>query len=357
MHKEHRAVVWGAGGFAGGELLRLLAYHPHFELQGAISNTNAQKKIGEVYPGLAPFTELSFQTEEEYSWDVLETGNWTVFSAGAHVQTMKRLPPLLERIAQSKNRENIKIVDLSGDFRLKDAAEYKKYYKHEHVAQNLLDSFTYGLPELNRDEICAARLIANPGCFATCAQLSILPMAAAPLKTMFAAIDAKTGSSGAGIKPLLTTHHPNRMNNYSAYKQIGHQHFPEVQGGWLAAGGSPETKMSFVPQRAPIVRGIFVTAHFFLAQETSSEEVTGWYQSYYQSAPFVRICSGSPTVQDIWGTNRCDISVSASGKLVIICAAIDNLVKGAAGQAVQNANLMNGFKETAGLDIPVPMPI
>jgi N-acetyl-gamma-glutamyl-phosphate reductase len=351
--KTQRAVIYGAGGFAGGELLRLLAVHPHFHIEAALSHTRAGERIGQVYPNLVPFTDAVFTSPEDWDFDALREGDWTLFAALGHGQTMTTLAPLVREV----DNPAFKIVDLSGDFRLEDAGTYRQFYGLEHTAPELLGGFVYGLPELNRGAIKGARLVANPGCFATSAQLALLPVAATKRAVRFVAVDAKTGSSGGGIKPAATTHHPNRMNNFSAYKQLTHQHFPEIRGGWAGAGGPPDTEISFVPQRAPMVRGIFTTAHFFMDGEVSADEAAGWYRDYYEDHPFVRVVERSPFVSNIWGTNMCDVSVTAAGRTVVASAAIDNLIKGAAGQAVQNANLQCGFEETAGLLTPAPTPI
>ncbi|MCP4605431.1 MAG: N-acetyl-gamma-glutamyl-phosphate reductase [Proteobacteria bacterium] len=353
MTTRRKAIIWGAGGFVGGELLRLLATHPYFELSAALSDTYTDKPVGQVYPGLAPYTNIDFISLKNWSWDHILTGSWVLFSAQPHTKTMKTLPPVLKKIEGA----DVKVIDLSGDFRLNSAETYEKHYGAEHVAPEYLARFTYGLPEGNRRLIAEADYVANPGCFATCAQLAILPMASLSSPVQFAAIDSKTGSSGAGVAPKKTTHHPNRMNNFRAYKQLGHQHFPEIQSGWIRAGGASDTPISFVPQMAPIVRGIFTTAHFFTTERVSQEEVVQLYKSFYAKTPFVRIVQGSPSVIDVWGTNRCDISVTADGKIIAACAAIDNLVKGASGQAVQCANIACGFEETAGLLTPVPVPV
>ena len=353
MPDKVRAFVWGAGGFVGGELLRLVTGHPNLELSGALSATHAGKAVGEVHPSLAGWTDLSFSAPADWDWSVLKDGRWAVFAALAHAETMLALPPLLERF----DGADVRWIDLSGDFRLKSAAEYAKYYGRDHKAAALLKQFVYGLPELNRDHIKGTRLVANPGCFATGAQLAILPAAHAKAGITAVAIDGKTGSSGAGVTPRETTHHPNRANNFRAYKVLDHQHYPEIHGGWLAAGGKSDVELSFAPQMAPMVRGIFTTAHIFLDKPTPKDTVLGWYEKFYDGHPFIRLVDDSPAVADVWGTNRCDLSVAVSGRRVVVCTAIDNLVKGAGGQAVQNANLMFGWPETAGLTTPAPFPV
>ena len=348
-----RAVVLGAGGFVGGELLRILATHPRFELSAALSGTHAGKALGEVYPGLSPWTGIRLTDARDWRWEQMKEGRWVLFSALGHRETMTSLPPVLDLIQSA----GVKVVDLSGDFRLKRPELYPAYYGYEHETPWHLERFVYGLPEAARGRITGADLVANPGCFATGAQLAILPLASSAAIVRFVAIDGKTGSSGAGIRPSETTHHPNRMNNFRAYKILKHQHTPEILAGWLDAGGSPEAQITFAPHMAPMVRGIFTTAHVFSDTEVSPEEVKGWYEAYYRDAPFVRLVEDSPSVTEVWGTNRCDLSLTASGRRIVVCTAIDNLVKGAAGQAVQNANLMNGFEETAGLLMPPPSPV
>ena len=353
MPDKVRAFIWGAGGFVGGDLLRLVSGHPNFELAGALSATHAGKPIGEVHPSLAGWTDLSFSAPNDWDWSVLKDGRWTVFAALAHAETMLALPPLLERFDDA----DVRWVDLSGDFRLKSGADYAKYYGRAHAAPGLLHRFVYGLPELNRDRIKGVRYVANPGCFATGAQLAILPVGAAKVAITAMAIDGKTGSSGAGVTPRDTTHHPNRANNFRAYKVLEHQHTPEILRGFQAAGGSESVEVSFAPQMAPMVRGIFTTAHIFLKEETSRDAVLGWYERFYDGHPFVRLVDDSPAVADVWGTNRCDLSVTVQGRRVVVCTAIDNLVKGAGGQAVQIANLMLSWPETTGLTTPAPFPV
>ena len=353
MSDKVRAFVWGAGGFVGGELLRLVTGHPKLELAGALSATHAGKPVGEVHPSLAGWTDLAFSAPADWDWSVLKDGRWAVFAALAHAETMVAMPPLMERYADA----DVRWIDLSGDFRLQSPAEYATYYGRKHASPGLLGRFVYGLPELNRERIKGARFVSNPGCFATGAQLAVLPAAAAKVGIAAVAIDGKTGSSGAGVTPRDTTHHPNRANNFRAYKVLAHQHTPEICQGWQGAGGSASVDISFAPQMAPMVRGIFTTAHIFLKEEAEAGVVRGWYEKYYHGHPFVRLVDDSPAVADVWGTNRCDVSVTVQGRRVVVCTAIDNLVKGAGGQAVQNANLMFGWPETTGLTTPAPFPV
>ena len=353
MPPLEQAMILGAGGFVGRELLRLLAVHPHFELAAALSESQAGKKIADVYSEVGGWTEASFLSPASFDWSRFEEGQWTLFSALAHGHTMEFLPSALSHLEES----GIRVVDLSGDFRLQCPKTYEQYYGKEHSRTDWLERFTYGLPEFHREEIQSTRFVANPGCFATAAQLALLPLASFEKQPRFVAIDGKTGSSGAGIRPRPTTHHPLRANNFQAYKPLDHQNFPEICQGWSQVGGSVQTEISFVPQMTPLVRGIFVTLHAFYDDPVEQQGLVEWFQEVYAGAPFVRLLSESPAVADVWGTNRCDLSIHSRGSCVVICGAIDNLVKGAAGQAIQNANLMSGWSEEAGLQMPPPRPI
>jgi N-acetyl-gamma-glutamyl-phosphate/LysW-gamma-L-alpha-aminoadipyl-6-phosphate reductase len=353
MPPLERAVVLGAGGFVGRELVRLLALHPHFELSAALSETHAGQPIGEVYPEVEGWTEGSFEPLASFDWGRLAEGAWTLFSSLGHGTTMESLPAVLNQVDENR----VRVVDLSGDFRLQRPEAYREYYGREHSRPDWLGKFVYGLPEFQREKIRSARYVANPGCFATAAQLALLPLARFEASPRFVAIDGKTGSSGAGIRPLPTTHHPLRANNFRAYKPLEHQHFPEIQQGWDALGGDARTGISFVPQMTPLVRGIFVTIHAFYDEPIRPERLKEWISQLYAEEPFVRLVDPSPAVADVWGSNRCDVSSHTRGNCVVICSAIDNLVKGAAGQAIQNANLMCGWPETAGLLWPAPRPV
>lgn len=350
---KSKAVVWGAGGFVGAELLRLILGHPLLELEAALSETHAGRPIADVLPNLSGHTGKHFEGEDSWDRRRLQRGNWTLFACLPHGRTMLRLGPVLDAVKGSDTR----VIDLSGDFRLRDAESYRRFYGVTHARPECLKDFVYGLPELNRDRIRNHSWIANPGCLATGAQLAILPLAASPLEVMHLALDGKTGSSGAGIQPRPTTHHPLRANNFRAYKVGRHQHFPEIEAGWRAAGGDDETAISFVSQMAPLVRGIFTTAHVLLRREAPDGVIEDLFGRYYENSPMVRIVRDSPTPAEVWGSNRCDISVHAEGRQAVICTAIDNLVKGAAGQAVQNANLSHGWPEQTGLTVPAPWPV
>ena len=353
MQRPENVLVIGAGSFVGRELLRLLVSHPAFRLQGAVSSTFAGQEVAKVYGELESFVDIEFSSSEGWDWSRLKEGRWTLFSALGHGRSMEFLPDILERFREA----DLRVVDLSGDFRLSDARDYASYYGKAHTSPQWLSRFAYGLPEFGRDAIASSRLTANPGCFATAAQLATRPLALLDQPPQCIAVDGKTGSSGAGVMPRPTTHHPMRANNFQAYKAGGHQHYPEITQGWKSSGGCQETSISFVPQMTPLVRGIFTSVHAFFPAEVDRAQLREHFERVYAEAPFVKMVDESPAVAEVWGTSRCDISVHTQGRCAIICAALDNLLGGAAGRAIQNANLMSGWSESDGLLSPPPRPV
>ncbi len=351
--EARQVVILGAGGFVGRELLRLVLTHPRLRLAAAFSDSHAGRRIGDAHPQLAPFTDLAYRSSGELSSAPLDHGSWVVLAALDHGVSLQTLPRLLDDTAAA----DVQVVDMSGDFRLRDPAQYEDAYGRRHAAPALIPDFVYGLPELHRDLVAGARRIANPGCFATAAALALLPAAAAGWPVAGVALDGMTGSSGAGAAPRATTHHPLRASNLQAYRPLAHRHLPEIVQSWRLAGGDRETTISFVPHMAPLVRGIVVSAHLFLGHGVRTEEAAATYERFYEDAPFVRVLGEPPALPTVWGSNRCDVSVTARGRVVAVSAALDNLVKGAAGQALQNVNLMNGWDETTGLLAPVPSPV
>jgi len=345
--------VLGAGGFVGAELLRLVVTHPRLELAAALSASHAGRGVGEVHPHLAPWTGVAFSDPAAFAWDRLADGAWTVLAALGHGDSAATLSPLLDRFAAW----DVQVVDLSGDFRLGDADAYERYYRRPHPAPERLGQAVYGLPELSRGLLQGARLVASAGCFATAAILSIAPAAAAGWGLDSIAIAGMTGSSGAGAAPGPATHHPRRAGNVEAYRPLDHQHLPEITAAFAAAGGDSGIRIGFVPHRVPMVRGIYVTAVLAGSSPVDEEHAVDRYRAFYRDAPFVRLLDRPPAVVEVWGSNRCDLKVTARGGLVAVSAAIDNLVKGAAGQAIQNVNLVNGWAETEGLLHPAPWPV
>ncbi|MBI4469666.1 MAG: N-acetyl-gamma-glutamyl-phosphate reductase, partial [Acidobacteria bacterium] len=249
----------------------------------------------------------------------------------------------------------LRVIDLSGDFRLQRAETYAEHYGQPHTASGWLPEFVYGLTEIEPG-VPEAKRIANPGCFATAILLGLAPLIAAHAIGPAVVANAITGSSGSGAKPATNTHHPKRANSFYAYKPFEHQHRPEI----LEALGriDPEWPAGLIMQvhSAPLVRGIFASLYVELFQETGNEELGDYFRDYYARAPFVRLVKGSPDVNWVKNTNFADLGWAARGKNGIIFVAIDNLVKGAAGQAVQNMNLMFGLDETQGLMFPGSHP-
>lgn len=320
MDKKIRAGIIGGAGYTGGELMRLLINHPHAEIGFVHSRSQAGNKITSSHQDLIGETNQRFI-------DTLSTDVEVVFLCMGHGQSeiwLKEHPEFLEK----------PIVDLSRDFRLKEV--------------NQPHDFIYGLTEWNRDEIKKAKHIANPGCFATCLQLSIYPLITSQKITEEVHITGITGSTGAGQEPKPTTHFSWRNDNVSVYKPFSHQHMDEINQ-LLDAHNTSATKVNFVPVRGNFTRGIFASVH--MKSDLTSDEATEIYKNVYQSHPFTHISEDPIDMKMAVNTNKCVIHISKHEDNLHITAAIDNLLKGASGQAIQNMNLMFGFKESAGLNV------
>jgi N-acetyl-gamma-glutamyl-phosphate reductase len=343
MQHEQRKIkvgIFGGSGYGGSELLRILLFHPHVELVFVTANEHAGKRVGEVHRNLHGLTELSFIKAPEELADLDSLSNADcVFLALPHGQAMSIVPSL---------GSSIKAIDLSGDFGLRDESQFQKHYKLEHSAMSAQREFVYGLTETNREVIREARLIANPGCFATATLLGLSPLVANGLLSGRVVVDAKTGSSGSGAKAAANTHHPQRMNSFYAYKPFTHQHVPEIEQE-LQHVGDWTNELVFMTHSLPVSRGIFASIYAETRRELSESELRQIFADYYRESFFVRLVDGSPDINWVKTTNFCDIGFAARGKQVVVLSAIDNLVKGAAGQALQNANLMLGLEETLGL--------
>ena len=331
-----RVGIFGGSGYGGSELLRILLFHPQVELVFVTANEQAGKPIGEVHRNLHGLTQLNFIAAPEK----LE-GIDCVFLALPHGQAMEivpRLPP------------DVKAIDLSGDFRLREQSTFEKHYKQPHTAMHAQAEFVYGLTETNREAIKRARLIANPGCFATATLLGLAPLVANNLLSGRVVVDAKTGSSGSGAKAAANTHHPQRMNSFYAYKPFTHQHVPEIEQE-LDHIGDWTSELIFMTHSLPVSRGIFASIYAEANREITEDELRTIYADYYRESFFVRLVSGSPDINWVKTSNFCDLGFAARGRQIVVFSAIDNLVKGAAGQAVQNMNLMFGLDETMGLKL------
>jgi N-acetyl-gamma-glutamyl-phosphate reductase len=315
------AGIVGGAGYTGGEMLRILINHPDVEIAFVHSTSSAGKHVYDVHTDLFGDTDLKFAAELAYNIDVL-------FLCVGHGDAKKFLDA-------NPIPDNIKIIDLSQDFRLTQNSKHKT------------KNFVYGLPELNREAIKGAHNIANPGCFATCLQLGLLPLADKKLLNNEVHITATTGSTGAGQSPSATTHFTWRNDNLSVYKAFEHQHLNEVGQSLKQLQTDFDKAINFIPYRGDYTRGII--ASMYIDSDLSDAEALKLYQHYYAGHPFTHVTSHDIDLKQVVNTNKCFIQVKKHGSKLLIISILDNLLKGASGQAVQNMNLMFGLDEKAGL--------
>jgi N-acetyl-gamma-glutamyl-phosphate/LysW-gamma-L-alpha-aminoadipyl-6-phosphate reductase len=330
--------IVGGSGYTGGELLRLLLRHPKVEVAQVTSDSMAGKPIGRAHPNLRKVTDLTFTPHSDLEpCDLL-------FLAMPHGRSMGRMSDFLVRAG--------KVIDLSADFRLKDPALYREYYGVEHPRPDMLAQAVYGLPELHREAIRQATLVSGPGCIATAAILAIRPLAKAGLiDPERLVVDAKTGSSAGGVDGGTASQHPERSGVMRIYAPAGHRHTAEIEQ-------ETGVKVALSCHAVEAVRGILVTCHAFLQDSVASKDLWRVYREAYQGEPFVRIVTEAaglyryPEPKILAGTNFCDVgfALDAHANRVVAVAALDNLMKGAAGTAVQCMNLVAGYPETMGLD-------
>ncbi|HEX9622479.1 MAG TPA: N-acetyl-gamma-glutamyl-phosphate reductase [Polyangiaceae bacterium] len=345
-----RVAVLGASGFAGAELIRRIVVHPELELVRVCADDHVGEPLERAHPHLTGRTRLVF---EHLPPREAVTGVDVVMMGLPHDVSL--------RVVEAARESSVRLVDLSGSFRLRDPDAYRTYYGRPHPAPELLDQFVYGLPERHRERIRGARWVASPGCFATAITLGLLPFAAAGLLPEDVHTVAMTGSSGAGSVPSPTTHHPVRANNLRVYRPLQHQHTPEVEHE-LRAAGAPALRLSFVPVSAPLTRGILATSLFRVPGSVSPERLSEVLRVYYAAERFVRVPEARlPEVVAVAGSNFAEVGVhagdvSGGGRTVTVVSALDNLIKGGAGQAIQNLNLMLGFPESSTLEDPGPYP-
>jgi len=328
--------IIGASGYTGSELLRILANHPEAEVVAVSSRRYEGKKVWKLHKFLKGFYDLEFCSPDPKNFSECDF----VFTAVPHGEAMKYVPELINM--------GLKVVDLSADYRL-SRDTYERVYGKKH--EGWIEA-VYGLTELHREEIRRAKLVANPGCYPTGTILAVAPLAEMELieRVIF---DCKSGITGAGESPSAFTHYPNLHESVVPYKVTEHRHYYEMvqELGKL----QNDIKLSFTPQVFPGSRGILTNAHVFLRGELSLEEIYSVYEKFYSEDFFVRI-QDSVSLSQVRGSNFCDISIHKGEDRVVVISAIDNLVKGAAGQAVQNMNVMMGIDETAGLRIPPLFP-
>ncbi|HUK91815.1 MAG TPA: N-acetyl-gamma-glutamyl-phosphate reductase [Blastocatellia bacterium] len=330
--------ILGGSGYGGSELLKILLFHPQVELNLVTAGEQAGKRVDQVHPNLAKLTNLKFSGEPA-SADL--AGLDCVFLALPHGQALQLVPGL---------PPGIKVIDLSGDFRLNDAAQFAEFYGREHTAMEAQSKFVYGLTEVNREQIKDASFIANPGCFASALELALYPFVRKGLVRGQVIADMKTGSSGSGAKAAANTHHPKRANSFYAYKMFEHQHQPEVEQLLSSVSNTwSQCKLVFQVHSIPVVRGIFGSIYITPVEPMTDEQVAQLMSEAYGNEFFIRLVNGSPDINWVKNTNFVDIGWAAQSDTVIVFVALDNLVKGAAGQAVQNMNLMFGLEERTGL--------
>lgn len=344
--KKIRVGIVGATGYTGLELVRLLCAHPHANVEGLTTRSYAGQNIADIFPSLRG--NISLQCSDE-NLDILSKRCDVIFLALPHGEAASMVTPeILERC---------KIIDLGADFRLEDPSEYKEWYHLEHPNKDLIPNAVYGLSELNKEKIKTARLLANPGCYATCSILALTPLLKHNLVDANTIIvDAKSGVSGAGRALALGSHFNETNESFKAYAVASHRHTPEIEQALKHYSGV-STKLSFTPHLVPMNRGILVTAYANLSGSTTIQDLKSAYSNSYEGMRFIRLFDSEsqasilPETRWVKGSNFCDIyyKIDKRTNRVIVIAALDNLVKGAAGQAIQNMNLMCNFDEDLGL--------
>ena len=337
-----RTGIAGASGYTGVELVKLISNHPNASLEAVTSNSYEGKALTEIFPSMRGFESLVC---EAFDAEALAGRVDMMFLALPHKVSMAFAPPLIER--------GIKVVDLSADFRFTDAGAYESAYQ-PHIDTDLLSESVYGLCELFREDIKTARIVGNPGCYPTSILLALVPLIKADLISLEGLIsDSKSGVSGAGRSLSLATHYCEVNESFKPYKVGNHRHTPEIEERLSLAAGT-KVNLTFVPHLVPVTRGMISTIYATVNQGVTLEEIRATYRHIYNNDPFVRLLAEGefPAMSHVRGTNCCDIGchLEASGNRLILVSAIDNLLKGAAGQAIQNMNLMFDLPETDGLN-------
>lgn len=337
--------VLGATGYAGIELVRLLTKHPRVKITHLISKSYAGQKISQVYPSFENILDL---TLEDINIDAICADSDVVFTALPHGASKEVIPPLVER--------GIRIIDFSGDYRYNSKEVYEQWYGEKHSSPHLLEKAIYGLCELHREEIKNASLIGNPGCYTTCSILALAPLVSNKLiDTKNIIIDAKSGVTGAGRTASLDFSFSECTENMKAYKIATHRHTSEIEQE-LSLLADEDIFLSFTPHLVPLKRGILATCYANLKNSISAEEIINTFKEFYKNEKFIRIYESGklPDTKNVAGSNFTDIGIAVDERLnrVVIVSCIDNIVKGASGQAIQNMNIMFGINEYEGIDSP-----
>ena len=342
-----KAAIIGGTGYGALELIRLIQNHEHIELTKIISHSQAGEQITSIYPHLSGFIVSPM---EALDIEKLKTEMDIIFFATP--------AGVSKDLVEQLDGSDVQCIDLSGDLRLSTREEYTKWYHKVAAPQEILDKAVYGLPEINREKIKDAKLVSNPGCFPTSATLGLIPLVNnSVIDTESIVIDGKTGVSGAGGKQSAMTHFSETNENVKLYKVGQHQHIPEIEQ-YLSELTNESVTTTFTTHLVPMTRGIICTIYGKLKKYMTTEEAVEMYKQYYESHPFVRIREAGviPTTKEVHGSNFCDIGIYVDERTnqIIIASVIDNLVKGASGQAIQNANIMNSWEEDHGLtQVPI----
>ena len=350
MNDNIQAVVLGATGYVGGELLRLIAAHPELQFAAAVSESRNGQKIAATFANLgAAYGEQCFVGHDAWIDAIAAGSKLALFSAAPHGASAALIAHALDTAA-AKNID-VHVVDSSADFRYSDVAEYEQVYGTKHGAPDLLAAFQCGVPE-HLAEISAAH-IGHPGCFATAVLLAAVPLVQSGLCDSNLFVTGITGSTGSGRSPQPGTHHPERHSNLYAYKPLAHRHAPEMSG-LVAAATGVATAVNFVPHSGPFARGIHATVQASTRERVSVEQLRDVYTNAYSASPFVELVSGTPRLKNVVASNMCQIGVAAGSDTIVVMSVIDNLVKGAAGGAVQWMNRLWNLPEAAGLTAAAP---
>jgi N-acetyl-gamma-glutamyl-phosphate reductase len=350
MNAPIPTVVLGGTGYVAGELLRLLAGHPRFELAAVMSDSQPGEPVAKAFPHLAAaYGDTRLKSQAEVLALITGTAESAVFSAAPHGVAAKLLDSLLQGAAHAGTRP--RVVDISADFRFRSAEQYEAVYKHAHDAPARLSEFTCAVPEHLRK--LDTQHVAHPGCFATATLLASVPLLSLGFTSPVLFVSGITGSTGAGRKPVEGTHHPLRHGDLYSYNALSHRHAPEIAACARTATGV-EAEFAFVPHSGPFARGIHVTVQASLKTSIDTPEVLAALREFYAGSPFVRVTDSAPRVKEVATTNYAHLSGVASGRTVAVMCVVDNLNKGAAGGAVQWMNRIFGLPETTGLTACAP---